>query len=79
MGSIEIKRKLFDYIRNADSRKVKAIYTIVEKEIQENSDVWTDDFVNELNRRSAEAESNLDKLSSWEEVKLKAGKASKKN
>ena len=54
MSSVEIKRKLFDYIRNADSRKVKAIYTIVEKEIEEDANVWTDGFVNELSRRASE-------------------------
>ena len=34
MSSVEIKRKLFDYIRDADNRKVKAIYTMVEKKFK---------------------------------------------
>ncbi len=74
MSSIEIKRKLFDYIRNADSRKVKAMYTIVERDIQEESHIWTDDFVNEMSRRSVEAEASLDKLNSWESFRAKAKK-----
>jgi hypothetical protein len=71
MSSIEIKRKLFDYIRNADSRKVKAMYTIVERDIEEETNIWTDDFVNEMSRRSTEGEANLDKLNSWEDLKAK--------
>lgn len=74
MSSTEIKRKLFDYIRNADSRKVKAMYTIIEKDIQEESIIWTDDFVNEMSRRSIEAEANLEKLNSWESFRAKAKK-----
>jgi hypothetical protein len=74
MSSTEIKRKLFDYIRNADSRKVKAMYTIVEKDIQEETNIWTDDFVNEMSRRATEAEANLDKLNSWESFRAKAKK-----
>ena len=71
MSSTEIKRKLFDYIRNADSRKVKAMYTIVEKDIQEETNIWTDDFVNEMSRRATEAEANLNKLNSWESFRAK--------
>ncbi|HCZ36449.1 MAG TPA: hypothetical protein DHV26_11045 [Cytophagales bacterium] len=75
MSSIEIKRKLFDYIRNADSRKVKAMYTIVERDIEEETNIWTDDFVNEMSRRSADGVANLDKLNSWEGFKAKAKKS----
>jgi hypothetical protein len=75
MSSIEIKRKLFDYIRNADSRKVKAMYTMVERDIEEETNIWTDGFVNEMSRRSMEGEANLDKLNSWEGFKAKAKKS----
>lgn len=72
MSTLEIKRKLFDYIRNADTRKVKAIYTIIESEIQEDKNVWTDEFVEELNKRSSEFESGKLSGSTWEEVKARA-------
>jgi putative addiction module component (TIGR02574 family) len=72
MSTLEIKRKLFDYIRNADTRKVKAIYTIIENEIQEDKNVWTDEFVDELNRRSSEFESGKVSGYTWEEVKTRA-------
>jgi hypothetical protein len=72
MSTLEIKRKLFDYIRNADNRKVKAIYTIIESEIQEDKNVWTDDFVEELNKRSSELEIGKVSGFTWEEVKTRA-------
>lgn len=72
MSTLEIKRKLFDYIRNADNRKVKAIYTIIENEIQEYKNVWTNEFVDELNRRSLEFESGKVSGYTWEEVKTRA-------
>jgi hypothetical protein len=79
MSSVEIKRKLFDYIRDADNRKVKAIYTMVEKEIQEDSTVWTDEFVKELDKRVTEFECGSIKAPTWEEVKLNAKKRIKKS
>jgi hypothetical protein len=50
------------------------MYTIIERDIQEESIIWTDDFVNEMSRRSAEAEANLNKLNSWETFRAKAKK-----
>ncbi len=79
MSSVEIKRKLFDYIRDADNRKVKAIYTMVEKEIQEDSIVWTDEFVQELDKRVAAFESKSVKAHTWDEVKANAKKRIKKS
>jgi Putative addiction module component len=79
MSSIEIKRKLFDYIRDADNRKVKAIYTMVEKEIQEDSTIWTDEFVQELDNRVAEFENGSVKAHTWNEVKANSKKRTKKS
>ena len=77
MSSVEIKRKLFDYIRDADNRKV--IYTMVEKEIQKDSTVWTDEFVQELDKRVTEFESRSVKAHTWDEVKANAKKHIKKS
>lgn len=79
MGSVEIKRKLFDYIRDADNRKVKAIYTMVEKDIQEDSTIWTDEFVQDLDKRVAEFESGSINAHTWEEVKANSKKYAKKS
>lgn len=76
MSTTEIRQKLFDYIRMADDRKVKAIYTIIEKEIQE-TDIWTDKFLQELNKRTADFESGKIKGFTWKEVKSRAKKFAK--
>ena len=72
MSTAEIRQKLFDYIRVADEKKVKAIYTIVEKDIEEDADIWTDEFLNDLNERTADLESGKIKSFTWDEVKSRA-------
>lgn len=52
MTSAAIREKLYKYIRFADEKKIKAIYTIVEEEINEKHDIWTKEFVNEIQLRS---------------------------
>jgi len=72
--NIETKRnKLYDYIRFADDKKVKEIYTLVKDDIGEEIDPWQEEsFVKELDRRLKDIESGKTKGVSWEEVKLKA-------
>jgi nitric oxide synthase oxygenase domain/subunit len=74
MSTTEIGQKLFDYIRVADDRKVRAIYTMIEAEIQDDRDIWTDEFLVELNKRTVELENGAVEGSSWEEVKARARK-----
>lgn len=70
MRTAEIREKLQTYIQFADEKKVKAFYTIVEKEIEEEYK-WTEDkeFIKELNKRSEEFRSGAAKGSEWEIVK----------
>jgi putative addiction module component (TIGR02574 family) len=72
MTTTAIRQKLYEYIRVADDKKVKAIYTMVEDEINEDFD-WTKDkeFIAELDRRSAQLKSGEVKGIPWEEVKNK--------
>jgi len=52
---------------------VKAIYTMVEKEINEQINLWEDkDFLKEIDMRLDGYESDKIKTSSWDEVKQKA-------
>ncbi|KAA8483392.1 putative addiction module component [Arcticibacter tournemirensis] len=68
-----IRDRLFDYIRYADEKKVKAIYTMVEEEINERIDLWGDkNLLKEIDMRLDEYESGTIKTSTWEEVKQKA-------
>ena len=62
-----IKEKLHSFVENGDPKKIKAIYTMLENEIQE--DIWTEEFTKEMDKRVHEMENNLVKTYSWDEVK----------
>ncbi|MBO9617790.1 MAG: hypothetical protein J7539_02035 [Niabella sp.] len=68
--TIALKReKLVEYIQQADERKVKAIYTILEREISTEYNWWEDeDFVAQLDREMADIKSGKSKTYTWEEV-----------
>ena len=52
MESVELRQKLHHYIENAEEKKLQAIFTMVEDEINEYYNHWDDeDFVNELHQR----------------------------
>ncbi len=52
MSTVEIRQKLHHYIETAQDKKLKAIYAMVEDEIEETYDHWQDEaFVAELQRR----------------------------
>lgn len=74
MTTSVIRQKLYDYIRDAEDRKVKAIYTMLEAELEgEDYDRWNDEaFVAEMVKRSEDLQSGKVKGVSWEEVKKKA-------
>ena len=72
MTTTLIRQKLAAYLKVADDKKVKAIYTMVEDEIDTKANDWDDAFVKELNRRSKDFESGTAKTYSWEETKQAA-------
>jgi hypothetical protein len=45
MTTTAIRTKLYDYIKVADEKKVKAIYTMLESEIETNVEWWLDEKV----------------------------------
>ncbi len=52
MKTTDIRQKLHHYIETAQDKKVKAIYAMVEDEIQETYYHWNDEeFLSELRRR----------------------------
>jgi hypothetical protein len=70
MNTATIRQKLYEYIKVADDKKVKAIYTIVEDEINELHEWWNDKkMIDELDRRSADLKSGKDKGIEWVELK----------
>ena len=77
MNTSTIRKKLSEYIKVADDKKIKAIYTIVEGEINEMNQWWNDkDLVEELNTRSADLKSGKDEGIGWEELKNRIKKSS---
>jgi hypothetical protein len=65
-----IRGRLYDYIRDADDKKVEAIYTLLEDQIVEPYD-WSEDeeFVAELDERVRRAETGIDRTYTMEETK----------
>ena len=60
--ALNIRHKLFDYIRVADDKKLNAIYNLLEDEIEQTSEWWNDkQFVSELDRRFQALENGADK------------------
>jgi len=55
MNTVDIRQKLHDYIEAAPRKKIKAIYTMVEDEIDETYDHWEDEeFVAKLLKEEEE-------------------------
>lgn len=83
MTASVIRERLHSYLDVADDKKVKALYTLIENDIEANfngiGEHWADEeFVAEMNQRAADMDSGNDEGRSWEEVhssvRLKAGK-----
>jgi putative addiction module component (TIGR02574 family) len=77
MSTIAIRQKLHHYIETAKDKKVKAIFAMVEDDMEEGSIVWTDEFITELNQRAVDFEKGKVKGRTWEEVKKRARQLSK--
>ena len=69
MNTAAIRQKLHSYLEVADDKKVKAIYAIMENEIEESSVEYSDDFKAELDRRYAEYKSGKSKIVTAQESK----------
>lgn len=78
MTTTNIRQKLYDYIRVAENKKVKAIYTMLEDEIEEVYDHWRDkNFIAELEKRSADFKSGKVKGVKWEDARARIQPSSK--
>lgn len=57
-----LRDRLYDYIRVADDKKLNAIYSLLENEIDETKEWWRDkQFVAELDNRYEAMETGKDK------------------
>jgi hypothetical protein len=70
MDTATIRQRLYHYIKVADDKKVKAIYTIIESDINKMDEWWNDEnLIAELDKRSSDIKSGKDLGVSWEELK----------
>jgi len=70
MNTATIREKLCEYIRVADDRKVRAIFTIIENDVIEPYKWWNDnELLTELDNRSKQIKSGNDPGMLWEEAK----------
>jgi hypothetical protein len=72
MTTSAIREKLVSYLQVADDKKLKAIYTMVEDEINTAENDWDEDFINELENRSKSFVTGNAKTYTWEETKQAA-------
>jgi hypothetical protein len=73
MGAIAIRQKLQEYIRIADDKKVKAIYTMLENEIKSEYEWWKDEgFIKELDKDVAAIKAKKQRTYSFDQVKKNA-------
>ena len=57
MNTTNIRQKLHHYIETAEEKKLKAIFTMVENEIEEPYDLWNNPcFITEIEKRKKEME-----------------------
>ena len=79
MSTASIRQKLHQYIETAQDKKVKAIFAMVEEEIEESSDHWRDEkFITELERREAAYRNGTAKTLTIDQAVSKAKSAVKK-
>ncbi|MGN6475926.1 MAG: hypothetical protein ACTHKV_01785 [Flavipsychrobacter sp.] len=72
MTTEAIRKQLVDYLKTADDKKVKAIYTMVEDEINTQANDWDETFKAKLDSRSKSFAKGKAKTYSWEETKKAA-------
>ncbi len=72
MTTTAIREKLVNYLQTADDKKLKAIYTMVEDEINTALNDWDDNLVQELEQRSKNFINGTAKTYTWEETKQAA-------
>ena len=71
MQGAAIRDKLYDYIRVADEKKLKAIYSLLENEITQTTEWWKQvSFTKDLDQRIENWESGKEKAYTKDEVKL---------
>jgi hypothetical protein len=81
MNAADIRDKLYDYIKVADDKKIKAIYMMLEDDIAEETEWWKNPaFVSDLEKEYEAWNSGKDKGYSLTEIKAEiASRKAKKH
>ncbi len=74
MSTVVIRQKLHNYLEVANDKKVKAIYAIMENDIEESAMEYNDEVKKELDNRYAAYKSGKAKPVSAEESKKRVQK-----
>ena len=74
MDTASIRKKLHSYLEVADDKKVKAIYDIMENEIEASALKYTDEIKEDLDNRYAEYKSDTTKAVTAQESKERINK-----
>ena len=74
MNTIAIRQKLHSYLEVANDKKLKAIYTMVEEEIEETEVGYTGEFKAELDKRYAGYKNGTAKIVTTTESKKRIAK-----
>ena len=69
MTTAAIRQKLYEYIRIADEKKVKAIFTMVEAELNDFDWASDEEFVAMLDKRSDDYKTGKVTAVPWDKVK----------
>ena len=75
MSASDIREKLANYLQVADEEKLKAMYIMLEDEINTPLNDWEESFTQEMERRSKSFAEGIAKTYSWEETKKAAKKS----
>lgn len=76
---LDIRHKLYDYIRMADDKKLQAIYLLLENEIEYTREWWKDQtIIAEFDQRYQALETGTDKGISLDELEAGIKKLRKK-
>ncbi len=79
MTASAIRERLYDFIRVADDKKVKALYTILEDEIIETTEWWNDkDFIKEMDESYEAWESGKEKAFTLQQIDAEYNELKKK-